>query len=324
PSGSSQWKAIVLNRWVGASPYSSTISVVNGTSSRAIPDLSTSDGGSLDQDPIALCRVTSSTEVQDIVDLRLVWTGKGNYIAYSDLGMGRLDGVRGAIVYRTDLDSTWIYSETGWIPYNPQPDSTRFYVETLTIPDSGAFVIGRSFVGDALTEADVELEWTDIGCEARNVHIERGGKRTGVATTLDVGTLSMTTVNAWDPADHPTIKPNTPIRVEADVPTGVQDFGWDWNAGETVVWENVSETGSVTIGADPWGTGTALLIDKEAGSFPGAESGVYVMDGSIKVEVVARNYDVAGAGSGAIRLYSAGTNTVLAQGNATSGAYTTV
>lgn len=105
PAGTSQWFAVVINRWVGASPYSSTISAVAGSTARAIPALTTSDGGSLDQDPIALCRVTnSSTLIQEVVDLRVISTeGAGFYVVHSDLAQNRLDDVVGAEVYRTDV-----------------------------------------------------------------------------------------------------------------------------------------------------------------------------------------------------------------------------
>jgi hypothetical protein len=184
------------------------------------------------------------------------------------------------------------------------------HVETLTIPDTGVFVIGRNFVGDALSEPGAELEWTDIACEAKSIHIERGGKRTGVATTLDVGTLSVTTVNAWSPADEPTIKPNTPIRVWTParvwpvegtyiVPSGDIIIRSDWfNGLADLDGYEVASPGSgrsLTVGTDPWG-GAALIADKGTSFGLGVKKSFLGHQGPITFRIVARSFGPPEAG----------------------------
>lgn len=194
----------------------------------------------------------------------------------------------------------------------------EIHVDTLTIPDTGAFVIGRNLVGDALTSAGVELEWTDIGCEARRIHIERGGKRSGVATTLDVGTLSLSTVNAWNPADEPTIKPNTPIRVwtparvwpfeqkfltaepgtyEPRTPEEAVDLQWNWATGETTATWPSTTYGINTVEMDPWGSSVALVSRKTELSTYGASRaispGFALRNGSGTLGFRIRAFDVA-------------------------------
>lgn len=117
PSGTSQWFLLGLKRWQTnpaydpeavagtpeSSPYISQIVSVAGTSSRAVPAV-TQDAGSNDTQWLALCRVaSSSTLVQEVVDLRLV-SGEGGagYEVYSDLAMDQLDDIIGARVYRAD------------------------------------------------------------------------------------------------------------------------------------------------------------------------------------------------------------------------------
>lgn len=131
PAGTSQWHCIVINRWVdNVDPaYISTVTSVPGSTSRAIPALTTSVGGSLDQDPIALCRVTSgSTLIAEVVDLRLISVeGAGFYVAHSDLAMFRLNDVVGAEVYRTDNQNFYkrITTATGSLSWKnmSQPDA---------------------------------------------------------------------------------------------------------------------------------------------------------------------------------------------------------
>ena len=106
PAGTSQWMLVGLKRWEGASPYSSIITHVLGTTSRAVPTV-TQTPGTNDTQWLALCRVTSTDAlVQDVVDLRLVSTeGAGFYVCFSDLAMDQLDDAVGAEVYRADTTS---------------------------------------------------------------------------------------------------------------------------------------------------------------------------------------------------------------------------
>lgn len=103
PSGTTQWMLVGLRRWNGASPYTSVITHVLGTSSRAVPAV-TQTPGSNDTQWLALCRVTSTdTLVQEVVDLRLVSTeGAGFYVCLSDLAHNQLNNVVGAHIYRAD------------------------------------------------------------------------------------------------------------------------------------------------------------------------------------------------------------------------------
>lgn len=84
----------------------------------------------------------------------------------------------------------------------------------ILVPPVGAFIIGRSQVGDALSPSDAELVWEDMTCDIREMDIQRGGSRDGVAVSLDVGTLTAVAVNKWDPMTYPDVKPNTPVRVK--------------------------------------------------------------------------------------------------------------
>lgn len=85
-------------------------------------------------------------------------------------------------------------------------------VEILT--PTGGFILGRSRLGvDDLGDGDEELQWTNYLPVARAATIQRGGKRSGVVQTMDVGTLNISLVNAGDPEDDAAMTPNTPIRV---------------------------------------------------------------------------------------------------------------
>lgn len=106
-----------------------------------------------------------------------------------------------------------------------QPVIELIDVEILT--PVGGFILGKSFLNiDDLGDPATDLVWSTYLADATSVKITRGGRRSGLATTMQVGTLDMTLVNAGDPADNPFVKPNSPIRVRAkgsDVPlfTGV-------------------------------------------------------------------------------------------------------
>lgn len=65
----------------------------------------------------------------------------------------------------------------------------------------------------ALELTDPLGQWQPYLCDAREVSITRGGSRKGVLPAIDVGTLSVTFVNAADPDDDVNIRPNTGVRV---------------------------------------------------------------------------------------------------------------
>jgi hypothetical protein len=103
PSGTTQWMLVGLKRWNGSSPYTSIITHVLGTATRAVPAV-TQTPGTNDTQWLALCRVTSAdTAVQEIVDLRLISTeGSGFYVTLSDLAYQQLNNVVGAHIYRAE------------------------------------------------------------------------------------------------------------------------------------------------------------------------------------------------------------------------------
>lgn len=117
PSGTTQWFLLGLKRWANnpaydpgavagtpeSSPYISQLVSVAGTGTRAVPAVAQTPGTD-DTQWLALCRVTSSsTLVQEVVDLRLV-SGEGgaNYQTFSDLAHGQLNDIVGARIYRSD------------------------------------------------------------------------------------------------------------------------------------------------------------------------------------------------------------------------------
>jgi hypothetical protein len=103
-SGASQWMLIGLKRWNGAGPaYTSILTHVLGTASRAVPSV-TQTPGTNDTQWLALCRITTADAlVQEVIDLRLISTeGGGNYEVYSDLALNQLNDAIGARVWRAD------------------------------------------------------------------------------------------------------------------------------------------------------------------------------------------------------------------------------
>lgn len=114
PSGSSQWFLVGLKRWstnpdydpeaeLGtpeASPYTSELVYVAGTSSRAVPSV-TQNPGVDDTQWLALCRVTSGdAQIVEVVDLRAIASESGaGYQVFSDLAMGQLEDLVGVEVF---------------------------------------------------------------------------------------------------------------------------------------------------------------------------------------------------------------------------------
>lgn len=81
----------------------------------------------------------------------------------------------------------------------------------LLAPTSG-FVLGRNLVGDPLSQADDRLEWQPYLPGATRLSVVRGGARSGLVNSVDVGVLSATLLNT-DPTEDPNLKPNTPTRL---------------------------------------------------------------------------------------------------------------
>lgn len=82
----------------------------------------------------------------------------------------------------------------------------------------GGFILGRSRLDeDDLGDGESELQWTGYLAPATSCRIRRGGKIDGLAVSLQVGTISITLLNAGNPEDEAEISPNTPIRVRSKV-----------------------------------------------------------------------------------------------------------
>lgn len=81
----------------------------------------------------------------------------------------------------------------------------------IAAPSSG-FMLGRDKLGAGKLGAS-SVTWTPYLGSATDLDISRGGKRSGVSMSIDVGTLSMTLLNAGNPTTDGAVRPNTPIRV---------------------------------------------------------------------------------------------------------------
>lgn len=100
----------------------------------------------------------------------------------------------------------------------------------IETPSEGAFVVGLSQVGDALSPADASMEWFSVSCEATTLDINRGGKVDGPSTSIEVGTMSLTYVDGPDPAQDIRVRPGVRCRARtADV--GTSD-SWGFETGD--------------------------------------------------------------------------------------------
>jgi hypothetical protein len=89
-------------------------------------------------------------------------------------------------------------------------------LEVEILAPQGGFILGRSRLNeDDLGNGDTELQWTGYLGPATSGRFRRGAKRDGLTNTLQVGTLTITLLNAGNPEDESEITPNTPIRVRA-------------------------------------------------------------------------------------------------------------
>lgn len=81
----------------------------------------------------------------------------------------------------------------------------------IAAPSAG-FMLGRDKLGTGKLGGS-SVTWTPYLGAATELDIKRGGKRSGVSLSIDVGTLSMTLLNAGNPTTDGAVRPNTPIRV---------------------------------------------------------------------------------------------------------------
>lgn len=107
--------------------------------------------------------------------------------------------------------------------------------------------------------------WVPYTGALTNVSIQRGGKRSGAVNTVDVGLLNATLINAGDPLNAGTLKPNMPVRVlskaQGDplipaVTMYTQDFeanSTGWTAGTT---NTITRSSGVGVAAS-WGLVTS-------------------------------------------------------------------
>lgn len=57
------------------------------------------------------------------------------------------------------------------------------------------------------------VDWVEWTGSLRSVDANRGGKRSGASTTVEVGTLAAVLVNAGDPMEGDDLKPNVRVRL---------------------------------------------------------------------------------------------------------------
>ena len=84
--------------------------------------------------------------------------------------------------------------------------STPTVTLDLYVPVDGVFVLDTSVLnaGDHLAGlGEAGLIWQTVTDEATNITTRRGGRRDGLSTTIEVGTLSATFINGVDPITDP-------------------------------------------------------------------------------------------------------------------------
>lgn len=96
------------------------------------------------------------------------------------------------------------------------PIIERPVIDAVTVeiaaPATG-LMLGRDKLGTGKL-GGASVTWTPYLGGATEVDIKRGGKRSGVSLSIDVGTLTMTLLNVGDPRTDGAMRPNTPIRVK--------------------------------------------------------------------------------------------------------------
>lgn len=132
-SSGSRWDLVVVRRDV---TNGSSVEVVKGTASKAIPSLTTANTSHPDQ-PLALCRVAAgSTTVQEIVDLRC-WAANGGLVAASDLALSYLN-VPGANVRIGETDYQYVPGANGTFAWDGRQTIFREWNAETAVNTAGA------------------------------------------------------------------------------------------------------------------------------------------------------------------------------------------
>lgn len=185
----SRWDMIVVRRDVSAG---TSVEVVQGTGTKALPSLTTSSASHPDQ-PLALCRVQAgSTTVQEIVDLRC-WAAGGGLVAVDRLARDYLN-VPGARVRigRGDHSFEPVGNDGAfeWVTRAVQTGSYNVST-TSAAPNQPNYISLES--GLFTKTPNVQLTWaSQSGQPPRMRAYDVGAAGFGVNVMSDVGNVSGT------------------------------------------------------------------------------------------------------------------------------------
>ena len=147
----SRWDLIVARRNWGTNTTS--FIKINGSATKQLPSRSTNPGG-VDDQPIALVRVTAGQQyIQEVEDLR-VWQSQGGAVANSDFVLQYL-GSPGADIQVGDKRFTLMVSPSTGAPYWKTVDNTA---GVFDIFGAGQPLAGPAFPGGAGTGTSVRLQ----------------------------------------------------------------------------------------------------------------------------------------------------------------------
>lgn len=96
---------------------------------------------------------------------------------------------------------------------NEQPVIRLVEVELRT--PTGGFILGQSHLNIDGLGSGADLTWAPYLADSTSVEAVRGGKRAGVTNTMDVGTMTVSLLNAANPLTNPFVQPNVPVRLRS-------------------------------------------------------------------------------------------------------------
>lgn len=129
----SRYDLVVVRRDVTAK---TTIEVVQGTGTKAIPSLTSTAASHADQ-PIALCRVDAgSTTVQEIIDLRC-WAANGGVVISNQLALDYLN-IPGARVLQGGTEYRYLPDALGVFGWESRETMFREWNANTSVTTSGA------------------------------------------------------------------------------------------------------------------------------------------------------------------------------------------